>query len=248
MSETKATKITLILGGARSGKSNLAEKLAYQRAKTENGVLYLATLVPSDNEMVQRVGQHRAARPATWRTLERPYELAQPVSEYLQQEQIVLLDCLTVWASNWLIREEGSLADLMSDPLPDQTASTPKPLANLSSPLEPDREETITSDLQVDFPGASASRQPKQFDYAALETTLLEELEHLIAGLRQRGIGLILVSNEVGMGLVPPYPLGRLYRDLLGRINQYVARMADEVFMVIAGIPVDLKQLQAKFE
>jgi adenosylcobinamide kinase/adenosylcobinamide-phosphate guanylyltransferase len=215
-----APKITLVLGGARSGKSALAEKIAHTRAG-DSGVLYVATLQPFDAEMRERVVSHQTSRPVNWRTLETPYNLAGPVLENLQAEKLVLLDCLTVWASNRLLRdmEPGLLgpAEIFED-LPGAE----------SAAQEPPRTEAI---------------QP--FDYKTLESEMALELEKLLAGLKEREAGLVLVSNEVGMGLVPPYPLGRVYRDLLGRLNQRVAALADEVFLVVAGIPVDLKKFEA---
>jgi len=66
----------------------------------------------------------------------------------------------------------------------------------------------------------------------------------LLCRLRQtKGVNLIVISNEVGAGLVPPYPLGRVYRDLLGEANQFVAQHADDVLLMVAGIPIDLKAL-----
>ncbi len=249
-SETKASKITVILGGARSGKSGLAEQLAHRRATTANGVLYIATLAPGDDEMRQRISRHRAGRPATWRTLETPYELADPVLERLQQEQVVLLDCLTVWTSNRLLREDTALP-ATSGPVYEEPGEPGTAVAAGSSSLEPDREETITSDLQADLPVRRPTTNPETPtppDYTRLEAELMRELEALITGLRQRNTGLIIVTNEVGLGLVPPYPLGRVYRDMLGRINQRVAALADEVFMVFAGLPIELKRLQATLE
>jgi adenosylcobinamide kinase/adenosylcobinamide-phosphate guanylyltransferase len=89
--------------------------------------------------------------------------------------------------------------------------------------------------------------EPSDFslDYAKLELELTTEISLLISELRARQLDLILVSNEVGLGLVPPYPIGRAYRDLLGRLNQHIAAQADEVLLVWAGIPVDLKRWQA---
>src|SRR3954452_17215385 len=124
-------KITLVLGGARSGKSTLAEKIVLKRAG-ESGVLYVATLQPFDSEMQQRISSHKASRPATWRTLEAPYNLAGPVLENLQDEKLVLLDCLTVWASNRLLRdmEPGLLGPAgIFEELPETGKSSPRQLA-----------------------------------------------------------------------------------------------------------------------
>jgi adenosylcobinamide kinase / adenosylcobinamide-phosphate guanylyltransferase len=234
-----AKRITLILGGARSGKSHLAEKLAQSRAAGSGGVLYVATLAPADAEMRERVIQHRASRPATWRTLEAPFDLTGPVLAALQGERLVLLDCLTIWTANRLLAamEPGLLTppEIFEEELPppptgpDQPAPAAKPAdGSAADPLSPPT-QSLT-------------------DYRALEEEMGAELDRLLAGLRGRGVGLALVSNEVGMGLVPPYPLGRAYRDMLGRLNQRLAAQADEVFFVLAGIPVDLKRLQVELE
>ncbi|GAB4211180.1 MAG: bifunctional adenosylcobinamide kinase/adenosylcobinamide-phosphate guanylyltransferase [Synechococcales cyanobacterium] len=83
---------------------------------------------------------------------------------------------------------------------------------------------------------------PEAQPLSDLETQLCTALIHVIEHCRQRSQSLILVSNEVGMGIVPPYPLGRQYRDLLGRINQQAAQCCDEVYWVMAGIPMPLKR------
>jgi adenosylcobinamide kinase / adenosylcobinamide-phosphate guanylyltransferase len=231
-------RITLILGGARSGKSRLAEKLAQSRAADTGGVLYVATLTPADAEMRERVIQHRASRPATWRTLEAPFDLTGPVMAALQGERLVLLDCLTIWTANRLMAamEPGLLTptEIFEEDLPQPSAGPDQPAAaakpgEASAVVPPPPAQPVT-------------------DYRALEDEMGAELDRLLAGLRERGVGLVLVSNEVGMGLVPPYPLGRAYRDMLGRLNQRLAAQADEVFFVLAGIPVDLKRLQVELE
>lgn len=247
--EAEKSKITLILGGARSGKSALAEKLAQVRSGAGGAVLYVATSLPTDQEMRDRIARHQASRPANWRTVEAPYDLARQVLANLQNEQIVLVDCLTIWTSNLMLRESQSQAYLLeTPPFPGEIyedAITPRKIRashnRTSSALEPDREEDITSDLQLEVAAKPPVRPP---DYDRLEAAITTELENLVTHLRERQLGLLLVSNEVGMGLVPPYELGRAYRDLLGRVNQRLARLADEAFIVFAGLPIELKKLQ----
>lgn len=240
MGET-AKKLTLILGGARSGKSTLAEKLAQIRAGEAGGVLYVATLLPYDAEMRERVALHRASRPASWRTLEAPYKLTEAILANLQGESLVLLDCLTVWTANRLIAlmEPGLMVptEIFEEELPVTPAIEQSVQLPVELPVEPP-----TTPEQA----AAGDKAEKVIDYLALEREMGAELDNLLTGLQEGGVGLVLVSNEVGMGLVPPYPLGRAYRDLLGRLNQRLAGRADEVFFVLAGIPVDLKRLQAE--
>lgn len=181
-------KLTFILGGARSGKSTYAEKLA---AACPGQVLYIATAQPLDEEMQTRIQSHRQRRPEAWQTL----ELSNGVGAYLlsnpPQADCILLDCLTLLVSNLLLR---SAPDTDA---PDESAATALVEAEI--------------------------------------TTLLEAIGSSFADW-------IIVSNEVGMGLVPPYPLGRLYRDLLGRANQRLAACSDEVVFMVAGIPMHLNR------
>jgi adenosylcobinamide kinase / adenosylcobinamide-phosphate guanylyltransferase len=71
------------------------------------------------------------------------------------------------------------------------------------------------------------------------------EITSLIAAAHARDLTLIVVTNEVGMGIVPAYPLGRTYRDLLGRANQLIAAAAAEVYLLVCGIPVEIRALEA---
>jgi adenosylcobinamide kinase/adenosylcobinamide-phosphate guanylyltransferase len=71
------------------------------------------------------------------------------------------------------------------------------------------------------------------------------EIAALLATARERDLTLVVVTNEVGMGIVPPYPLGRAYRDLLGRANQQLAAAAAEVYLLVCGIPVEVRALEA---
>ena len=74
-----------------------------------------------------------------------------------------------------------------------------------------------------------------------VEGQVMSQIQDLVNCTERVPEALIVVSNEVGLGLVPPYPLGRAYRDLLGRVNQYLAHKADEVYLLVAGIPMPVK-------
>jgi len=184
-------KLTMILGGARSGKSTYAEQLASQGGSR---VTYIATAQGLDAEMTARIATHQNKRPTTWETLEIPLDVgkafqARPTSA---DPDIVLLDCLTLLVANRVMQASADVD------APDERLAT----------------ELVAS-----------------------------EIEQLVAAIRAQPHDWIIVSNEVGLGLVPPYPLGRVYRDLLGWANQRLAAVADEVFFMIAGIPMRLTPL-----
>ena len=180
-----AKRLTLILGGARSGKSAFAQELARERGG--DAVIFVATAQARDEEMATRIAAHRAHRPAAWETIEAPREIARALQNARGSPRVVVIDCLTLLVSNILLADES---------------------------------------------GA--------------EARLTDEVDVLIAWRRVHTVEMIIVSNEVGMGLVPEYPLGRAYRDRLGVINQRVGRQADEVFLMVAGLPVEIKSLAAR--
>jgi adenosylcobinamide kinase/adenosylcobinamide-phosphate guanylyltransferase len=177
----------LVTGGARSGKSGFAER--YAAALGDSGV-YLATSETRDGEMEDRVRRHRERREQAAffaETVEEPLELAE-LLERLSGDgrgRVVLVDCLTLWLSNWLLR------------------------------VEHDRPEERLEEV-------------------------IRRLNAAIASFRGT---LLLVTNEVGDGVVPAYPLGRLFRDYAGLLNQRAAAVCDEVYLVTAGIPVELKRI-----
>ena len=186
------TTVTLVTGGARSGKSAFAEALARGAG---DRTLYVATAEALDDEMAARIAHHRARRPASWRTEEAPLDLGAAMRRAGADVDVALVDCLSVWAANRLLA--------------------------LGDEAQPGWWERVRR----------------------LEVALAGELEQLVATTREIDVRLILVTNEVGAGVVPPTPLGRAYRDLLGRLNQVAARRVDEVYLVVAGLGVDLKRL-----
>ena len=200
-------RLELVTGGARSGKSAFAERRAAALSgragiAADGNVTYIATAVPIDDEMTDRIARHRARRPVGWRTVEAPDALASAVTAACATPGVVLVDCLAVWVTNRLIA--------LGDP---------------------------------DAPGADAPAWWREVE--TLESALAAELEVGCEAARAGPADVILVTNEVGFGLVPPAPLGRAYRDLLGRCTQLVAGRADAVHLVVAGIALDLKQAAA---
>ena len=177
------TSLTLILGGARSGKSDYAEKLA---ATQGHQVLYIATAEAGDQEMIDRIAAHRRARPSHWQTLEAPRRVGLALEGLADKPAVWLLDCLTLLVSNIILAME-------QEPPP------------------------------------------------TIEAAVQAELESILAAQASLAAALIVVSNEVGLGLVPPYALGRLYRDILGRANQRLATRADQVIFMVAGLPMTVK-------
>jgi adenosylcobinamide kinase / adenosylcobinamide-phosphate guanylyltransferase len=178
------SQITLLLGGARSGKSSYAQTLAESSGKS---VTYLATAQALDDEMSARIKKHQAERPAHWQTLEIPLDIASHIGQI--KSDVVILDCMTLLATNLLM-------------------------------------QFVKDDLVDEAPFAEA---------------IHKEVEDLLAAIRAGNRSWIIISNEIGLGLVPPYQMGRVYRDLLGWANQCLAREADKVIFMVAGIPMDVK-------
>ncbi len=168
----RGARLILVTGGARAGKSVFAQEWAQALGQP---VSFIATAQPQDEEMRQRIEQHRAERPPGWETLEEPLEVPQALLR--AGGQVVLLDCLTLWVANLM----------------------------------------------------EAGRE------------VLLELENLLAAFAETDKTLLVVTNEVGMGIVPDNALARRYRDLLGAANRRLAEAADAVYLLVAGIPVKIK-------
>ncbi|WP_332675763.1 bifunctional adenosylcobinamide kinase/adenosylcobinamide-phosphate guanylyltransferase [Aromatoleum sp.] len=176
----------LILGGARSGKSRLAETLAQDSGLP---VTVIATAEALDPEMAERIRRHREDRPAAWRVVETPVALAQALRDEAHEGRCVIVDCVTLWLMNLMVGAELLPAPLDAHHLPRFLA-----------------ERTALLDCVLQLPGP-----------------------------------ILLVANEVGLGLVPETPLGRLFRDEAGRMNQALAGLCEKVTFVAAGLPLALK-------
>lgn len=163
-----------VIGGARSGKSRHAQRLAEACGEP---CVFIATAQAFDDEMTDRIARHRADRDDHWRTVEAPIDLPDAIGEAGARGGVLLVDCLTLWASNLL--------------LADRDAS------------------------------------------AATDT--------LLAAIAATPARIVLVANEVGLGIVPDNALARAFRDSAGIINQRVAAAVERVDLIVAGLPLRLK-------
>jgi adenosylcobinamide kinase/adenosylcobinamide-phosphate guanylyltransferase len=167
-----------VIGGCRSGKSRHAIGLS-EKAAAANRV-YVATCEPLDDEMKARVKKHQSERDHTWKTVEIPVDLARGIETVSSCAEVILIDCLTLWVTNMLMRE------MEEREIMNRTDSLLKVVSKLHAPV-------------------------------------------------------IFVSNEVGAGIVPDNELARRFRDMAGFVNQKIAAAADEVILMVAGIPVHVK-------
>jgi adenosylcobinamide kinase/adenosylcobinamide-phosphate guanylyltransferase len=184
-------KFILITGGARSGKSSFAQELA---SKLGGTVLFVATATAGDEEMKQRIEEHRRRRSPAWHTLEATTHIGAQIRQRIGGARVVIVDCITLLVNN-LFSEYGRRAN-------------------------------------------------EQIDTALLEKEVTAEISELMECINQVDASFVIVTNEIGLGLVPADKVSRLYRDLLGRANQVLAGRADEVYLMLAGLPVSVKSAQ----
>ena len=182
-------KIILVTGGARSGKSTFAEKLAEKISP--NKKIYIATAQIYDDEMAHRIKIHQSRRGNDWITFESPFN-AEEVIKNIHDEKLILFDCLTIYLSNFLCAYEN-LDDV----------------------------EKIFSEMKI-------------------------MIERLIESAKNFNGTIIFVTNEVGSGIVPENKLARIFRDCAGITNQMISSAADDVYLVVAGISINLKNIQIK--
>ncbi|MBW7473189.1 bifunctional adenosylcobinamide kinase/adenosylcobinamide-phosphate guanylyltransferase [Paenibacillus oenotherae] len=225
-----------ITGGARSGKSDFAERYAMRSAAS--GV-YIATSQAWDDEMRERIGRHQEVRAASgfpWRTVEEPFELAAAIRRLDQEAAAVqggarpaiVVDCLTLWLTNWLLRLE---------PLEEAEAVPPQGQSmeqNAEQNAELNTKQSADM-LQSETPhNETSAAQPGRLE-------LKDVIDDLIDAVSGCSSPLFLVTNEVGSGIVPAYALGRRFRDEAGRLNRGLAAACGEAYLVVAGFPLDLK-------
>ncbi|MEI8186336.1 MAG: bifunctional adenosylcobinamide kinase/adenosylcobinamide-phosphate guanylyltransferase [Chlorobiaceae bacterium] len=168
--------VIYVTGGARSGKSSFALQLALHYEKR----VFLATAEPFDDEMKIRINKHREERSDKFITVEEPLYLEHALEQLPAGTEVVLLDCLTVWA--------GNLMHFIED-----------------------------------------------------ENEIKKRIDSFLAALRPPPCDIILVSNEVGMGIVPENAMARKFRDIAGIINQNTASIATEAYLLCSGLPIRLK-------
>ncbi|MFQ5481316.1 MAG: bifunctional adenosylcobinamide kinase/adenosylcobinamide-phosphate guanylyltransferase [Nitrospinaceae bacterium] len=167
----------LITGGCRSGKSRYAIARWSQAAGQK---IFLATAEAKDQEMAQRIRRHRDERGAQWTTLEEPEQPGRIFSRNASKASVILLDCLTLWVANLMMRNHS-------------------------------------------------------------DESILSEASHLLAAIRPAPCITAVVTNEVGLGMVPHNELALRFCSLAGKINQRFAAGMDEVVLLVAGVPVVLK-------
>ncbi|KND60437.1 Adenosylcobinamide-phosphate guanylyltransferase [Candidatus Burkholderia verschuerenii] len=182
-SASSSRDITFVLGGARSGKSAYAERLAIDSGLP---VTYIATAQIHDTEFAERVRLHRERRPADWALVEASADLAGALRDADREGHCVLIDCLTLWLVTLLFSNDAG------------------------------------------EPAALPPTARKAFD----------AFDHALTHTRGK---LIVVSNEIGLGVVPLGSVTRLYVDELGRLNQRVAAASTRAIFMAAGLPLALK-------
>ena len=170
---------TLIIGGYRSGKSRHALNLADNTGDSCN--LFVATCIPQDQEMAERVKRHQRERGSHWQTVETPHDLATTICKTGSDVDLLLIDCLTLWISNLMMIHDD-------------------------------------------------------------DKDVLQHIDHLVTAIRNAPCPIIVVSNEVGTGIVPENALARRFRDLCGWCNQKVAATVHRVIWMVAGIAVTIKE------
>jgi len=224
-------KMTFVIGGARSGKSAFAEELA----KKYNDVVYIATAEVKDEEMRDRIQIHRARRPFNWETIEAPFHVDRVIPNLDEKVGVVYLDCITLYITNMLLSDETGSCRGERPFAPAKDDGNSPPLTPPARGGETKGETTYSSlDGRGKGEGERESLKQKQ-------SQILGEINKLCKVCRESKSDVIIVSNEVGLGIVPDNALSRVFRDIAGSANQIIADEADEVYFMVAGIAQRIK-------
>lgn len=212
--------IHLVLGGARSGKSRYGEALVRQYTALGFDACYVATAQALDDEMATRIAKHQAGRSddgIEWQLFEESLALTALLKQLAKPGRVILVDCLTLWLTNQLLASNVNIDD---EPAPTEWNAT----------------DFATSTFAVSTSATSTSDDKAHASWQAEKTAFVDSLVEL------EGV-VILISNEVGSGIVPLGELSRQFVDEAGWLNQAVATLADNVTLVVAGLPLALKPL-----
>ena len=263
--------VTLVLGGARSGKSTHAEKLATGslNGSAPQPAVYVATAQAGDVEMATRIAAHRTRRGSNWSTIEEPLKLDEALASASAHGRPVLVDCLTLWLSNVMLGGARSGKSTHAEKLATGSlfGGAPRPAVYIATAEAGDVEmatrimahrarrggawTTIEEPVKLAeaLQTAATHGQPVLVDCLTLwlsnlmhaEADLDEATDELVMALDGYAAPVVFVSNEVGLGLVPETPLGRAFRDAQGRLNMRMAERADRVILMAAGLPLVMK-------
>lgn len=189
------SEIILVTGGARSGKSTIAEKILLNK---KEDILYIATSIAFDDEMKDRIKKHQERRDNRWKLVEIYKNFNKLVdNDDFKNCKYILLDCITVMLSNR-------------------------------------------------FFDADMGNETNLEKYDELESVIMKDIDSLMNISRKYNKTIVIVTNELGMGIVPIDRISRMYRDIAGRINQHISAEADKVVLAVSGIGVDIKKLELK--
>ena len=172
--------LMFLVGGASSGKSEVALQLAAEGVVKTAPRAFVATGEGLDEEMTMKIARHRQSRSSAWVTVEVPLELTAWFNRESGKYRVILVDCLTMWLSN-------------------------------------------------------------HWERRAKEAEIIEQTKTFLGAARRTDARVVLVSNELGMGLVPIDARSRRFRELAGDVNRLVAAAADDAYFVVSGIPLSLK-------
>lgn len=210
-------QIILCSGGARSGKSEFAEKLALSLPGRR---AYIATAQILDDEMRSRVTIHQARRGDQWDSYELPLNLAEGWAAISATHEVILVDCLTMYVTN----------QIMTYPGWTERADREKIEAEIVGDME-----RLLSEIK--------KNESKADEKTATERTASEKTvtERTVSEKTTSEKTVIFVTNELGLGIVPENALARLFRDVAGKVNRLAADAADQVYLTISGISIEIK-------